>query len=273
MTVEIINPNVLENLDVNHGEFARVCYDTPKERAESVGRSCQKTGHMSGSRCEYIKFRISGVDRGTAEQCMRHEIGIWVPFEMQDNYMFAEVAQYDIINENPANIVKNMASFRYIDKGNFKYETPKVIAYCEKALKIYDTAMGDIAKYRAEIKAALLENACSEREAIEAVNMLMPRATTTDLVIGFTPEALIHYCHKRLCSRSQEFIQQIAKLMRDEVKKYNSKFAANLVPQCEYLLFCPEGSRCCGRKPTREKARAILKAVFDTARMKENHEI
>ena len=35
MKVEIINPEVLENLERNHGEFARVCYDTPAERAEA----------------------------------------------------------------------------------------------------------------------------------------------------------------------------------------------------------------------------------------------
>lgn len=65
--VKILNPEVLENLYKNHGEFACICYDTPSKYAEKVGEACNKSGHMSGSRCEYIKFEISGVDRGSGE--------------------------------------------------------------------------------------------------------------------------------------------------------------------------------------------------------------
>ena len=67
MKVEIINKEELLNMVKNHGEFACVCYGTPDKYAEKVGKSCQESGHMSGSRCEYIKFRIYDIDRGTAE--------------------------------------------------------------------------------------------------------------------------------------------------------------------------------------------------------------
>ena len=266
MKVKIINPEVLKDLYRNHGEFARVCYDTPEDRARAVGKACQKTGHMSGSRCEYIKFHISGIDRGTAEQCMRHEIGTWVPFEMQDNYMWAELQQYGVISENPANIVKNMASFRYIDKGAFEYATPVAIEMNLDAMTRYQQAMQFISDARNDIKAMLIQSGVTEKNAIEAVNMLMPRATTTDLVIGFTPEALIHFCHKRMCSRAQEFIREVAWSMATEVAGVNPDFAKHLVPQCEYLMYCPEGSRCCGRAMTFEKTRDLLKAVVNAAK-------
>lgn len=258
MKVEILNPEVLTELYRNHGEFARVCYDTPAERAEAVGKSCELTGHMSGSRCEYIKFRISGIDRGTAEQCLRHEIGVYVPFEMQDNYMWAEAQQYTVIDESPTHIVKNMASFRYIDKGNFEYAIPKAVKDNPDALKVYEGVMQFLAGARSDLKANLLQGGCDERTAIEAANMLMPRATVTEFVIGFTPEALIHFCHKRLCSRAQEFIREIAQQMKREAARYNEAFAKRLVPQCEYLLYCPEGGRCCGRRPTKKQVKAIL---------------
>ena len=266
MKVEIINPEVLENLERNHGEFARVCYDTPAERAEAVGRACQNSGHMSGSRCEYIKFRITGIDRGTAEQCMRHEIGTWVPFEMQDNCMWAELQQYGDIVENPANIVKNMASFRYIDKGEFDYAVPDAIKRNADALGIYRKTMEFIRNARNDIKANLEQGGCDTKVAIEAANMLMPRATTTDLVIGFTPEALIHFCHKRLCHRAQEFIHELAREMRVEVLTINPEFGKRLVPQCRYLLYCPEGRMSCGRALTRDKAEAAINAFVDLAR-------
>ena len=74
MRVEIINKDELVNLYKTHGLFACTCYNTPDKFAEKVGKACNADGHMSGSRTEYIKFRIYDVDRGTAEQIMRHEI-------------------------------------------------------------------------------------------------------------------------------------------------------------------------------------------------------
>ena len=118
MNVKIINPEVLQNLYKNHGEFACECYATPKKFAEKVGKSCEADGHMSGSRCEYIKFEIEA-DRGTLEQMMRSEIG--VRYDNQDKYYYMDLIEA-IPRVSPDEIVKNMASFRYIDKNNFKFE-------------------------------------------------------------------------------------------------------------------------------------------------------
>lgn len=252
MNVEIINPEVLTNLYKNHGVFACACYNTPEKYADKVGKACQEDGHMSGSRCEYIKFKITGLDRGTAEQCLRHEIGTDIPFEYQDNYSFADYSEL-IINENPVHIVKNMASFRYIDKAGFEYSTPKTIQNSDKANHIYKTTMEYLNQAREQIKVALVNDGVEEKKAVQDANFVLPRATETEFIIGFTPEALIHFCHKRLCTRAQEFIQELAQKMKLEVKKYSDKFAAELVPQCKHLLWCPEGKRCCGIAPTKQE--------------------
>ena len=68
MNVEILNPEILQDLYKNHGIFACTCYDTPDKYAEKVGKSCQDSGHYSGSRTEYIKFKISGTDRGCYDE-------------------------------------------------------------------------------------------------------------------------------------------------------------------------------------------------------------
>lgn len=212
---------------------------------------------MSGSRCEYIKFKIIGLDRGTAEQALRHEIGTDVPFEFMDNYNIADYA--DIVKDiSPDQIVKNMASFRYIDKDGFRWETPTSIKNCDRAKAIYDDLMGYINDKRREIKNALEENGVDKHLATQDANFVLPRATTTEFVIGFTPEALIHFCHKRLCTRAQEFIRQLATEFKNEVSRYNNRFAAELVPQCEHLLWCPEHDRCCGRMPTKENVKEVL---------------
>lgn len=258
MKVEIINPEIVENLYHNHGVFACVCYGTPEKYADRVGKSCQKDGHMSGSRCEFIKFRISDVDRGTAEQCLRHEIGTYSPFEEQDNYLFADYSEV-VKDVNPEHIVKNLASFRYIDKDGFNYATPKDIQQCEEAKEKYEELMATINDGRVAIKGILENNGVEPKKATEDANLVLPRATTTEFVIGFTPEALIHFCHKRLCTRAQEFIREIAIQMKSEVTKYSEEFAAELTPQCQHLLWCPEGKRCCGAYPTKKELKELLK--------------
>lgn len=252
MKVEVLNPKVLTDLYKNHGEFACVCYDTPSEHAGKVGKSCQKDGHMSGSRCEYIKFKISGVDRGTAEQCLRHEIGTYVPFEMQDNYSFADYSEA-VKDVSPDQIVKNMASFRYIDKNGFSWATPASIRSCHKAKERYDLLMKHINSEREQIRQELIDDGWEEKRATQDANFVLPRATETEFVIGFTPEAFIHFCHKRLCSRAQEFIRTLARMMVAEVSIINSQFASECVPHCQHLLWCPEGNRGCGMMPTKEQ--------------------
>lgn len=258
MNVEILNPEVLENLYRNHGLFACTCYNTPEKYADKVGKSCEEDGHTSGSRCEYIKFKITGLDRGTSEQCLRHEIGVSVPFEEQDNYSFSEYSDL-VVDVSPDQIVKNMASFRYIDKDGFMFETPATIENCDKARNLYGELMGIINNYRSAIKEALVEDGVAEKTAVQDANFVLPRATTTEFVIGFTPEALIHFCHKRLCTRAQEFVRKLAILMKQEVAKYNAEYAAELVPHCQHLLWCPEKKHSCHAYPTKDELKEILK--------------
>ena len=235
MKVELLNPDEVRDVFKNHGQFACVCYGTDESKAERVGKSCMESGHMSGSRCEYIKFRISDIDRGTAEQIMRHEVGVRVA---------------------PDEIVKNMASFRYIDKDGFEWATPRVIEANDEARQQYNDLMELIRFWRYSIIKPLEDSGIDHAQAVEAVNMVLPRATLTQLCIGFTPEALIHFCHKRMCSRAQEFIRAVALSMKVEVEKVNPELAEKLVPQCEYLMWCPE-KRTCGFKPTKEQFKEL----------------
>lgn len=252
MKVTILNPEELENLYKNHGEFACICYATNQKYASKVGKACMTSGHTSGSRCEYIKFKIEGVDRGTAEQCLRHEIGTNVPFEMQDNYSFSDYSEM-VVDVSPDQIVKNMASFRYIDKTGFEWVTPKLIENNPEVKGCYESTMKYIENSRKNMLNMLISAGKDAKMANEAVNFVLPRATKSEFVIGFTPEALIHFMHKRLCTRAQEFIRKLANEMRKAVAEVNSEFAKELVPHCQYLLWCPEKDKSCGRYPTRDE--------------------
>lgn len=249
MKVEIINKDELINLYHNHGLFACTCYNTPDKFANKVGKSCNEDGHMSGSRTEYIKFRIYDIDRGTAEQIMRHEIGTdydWNTYSYQDKLDM-------MIDVNPNNIVKNMQSFRYVDKDEFKYTIPKNIQNNEEALNLYQELMSEINIARNKIKNALLNNEIPEKKAVEDSNFVLPRATNLTLTIGFTPEALIHFMHKRLCLRAQDEIRAVAIEMKKVVKEILPEYAEQLIPHCQYLLWCPESKKMtCGAYPRRE---------------------
>ena len=254
MNVTLLNPDVLKNLYKNHGEFACECYDTPKKYAERVGKSCEESGHMSGSRCEYIKFEIEG-DRGTLEQTMRSEIG--VRYNPEEKYYYMDMIEA-IPRVSPDEIVKNMASFRYIDKNNFTYVTPRNIEKYPQALAFYQNCMSNIDTTRRLIKEILIENGVDPHKAVEDANFVLPRATNTKLTIGFTPEALITFMHKRLCSRAQDEIHDIAIAIKKAVSEVNPEFAKELMPHCQYLLWCPEGKKSCGAYPTREELKKII---------------
>lgn len=257
MKITILNPNTVKELYKNHGEFARICYNTSPGHEESVGRHCAKSGHMSGSRAEYIKFLIEDISRGTAEQIMRHEIGTFCPPNEMDNWSFSNRLETwtDI---NPNNMVKNCLSFRYVDESGFKYYTPSIIKNNPDAYAIYKKTMTQLDDARSRIRDILLEDGEDKNKVNEEVNALLPRATTTSLCLGLTPEALIQFCHKRLCVRAQEEIRNVAKAMKQAITEYCPSLAEELVPQCDFLLYCPE-NKGCGRAPSKEAVRAMLK--------------
>jgi len=241
MQVTLLNHEQVKNIFKEWGNFAATCYNTPSEFAEKVGNSCYQDEHYSGSRTEYIKFKIEGIDRGISEQIMRHEIGVR-QYPIDEN-------TYD---ENPTNIVKNLKSFRYVDMENFEYTIPKTIENNAEAKLEYETIMKRINISRTKIKKYLTDKGTNEKQATEDANYVLPRATNTSLCIAFTLEAFIHYLHKRLCTRTQDFHRQVANLMKKEVLNVIPQIEDRLVPQCEYLLWCPEGNRCCGMMPTKE---------------------
>ena len=119
--------------------------------------------------------------------------------------------------------------------------------------------MSDIENARKQIKKALEEFGVKEKRANECANFVLPRATETSLTIGFTPEALIHFMHKRLCNRAQPEIKKLALLIQEAVGNVNPEFASELVPHCQHLLWCPEGEKMtCGAYPTKDNLKSIM---------------
>lgn len=214
MQVELLNKNQLKDGGFfrEWGEISHICYDTPIEKAEKIGRKCLENGHFSGSRATFFKFAIRKITRNLSLQLNRHEIGV----------------------------VKNQLSQRYVNQTGFEYMMPDGIPFSQE-MCIRSTV--NIAQMQYE----LLKE---EIEQDEARNIL-PGGIETAGVYAFTVEALINFMHKRLCNRAQKEIRQLAEDMKDEVLKVVPELKDHLVKACEWNLWCPEGDSCCGQALTR----------------------
>lgn len=229
MKVELLNPEIFDELFYNWGETSSVCYDTHGREAQ-VGRHCLKSGHFSGSRGDYIKFKITEVPRFVIDQAVRHEVGVF----------------------------KNVQSFRYVDKDGFKYSIPKCLDHNAKLKNEYIAHMKDTEKLYDKIQDYVRSTGRTNEEANEQARYVLPMSTESAFVIGFTLEALIHFMHKRLCSRAEKPIRDLAILMRNAVLDKCVELNEYLVPECEYLMWCPEGKRGCGYKKSKKEIQETL---------------
>lgn len=244
LSVSIINQSQVSNILQSWGEFAATCYNTNPKHAQKIGAACLSSSHFSGSRTNYIVFKIDNIDRGTAEQLLRHEIGVR-PLSAE-----SIESSYDI---NPTSIVKNMKSFRYVDMKDFDYTVPDIIQRNPEALAEYHLAMDSIKQHMSNISNILESTPYPSKAKLEATQYLLPRATHTSVVVGFTIEALIQYLHKRLCVRTQPEHRKLAIKIKECTLEHLPVLQGKLQAHCDYLLFCPEGSMCCGKYPTREE--------------------
>ncbi len=229
--VELINKEYLkDNFFSNWGEFACECYDTPIDKATVVGKHCKSSGHTSGSRCEYFKFKISGISRSCSLQLNRHEVGV----------------------------VKNQQSQRYCDMNNIGFVIPKKIRDNKVALAIMEDIIEQSKTAYKQIQTALIADGNKQEQANENARFVLLEACETKGTWAFTYEALLNFMHKRLCTRSQDEINELAKLMKQEVVSVLPELENDLVSSCEYLTWCPE-SKCCGKysKKTLDKSNKV----------------
>lgn len=236
MKVELLNPEETKELFAHWGNFAKVCYDTKTNTPEKIGKHCMKNGHYSGSRTRYFEFLVTDVPRFTIDQCIRGEIGV----------------------------VKNVQSFRYVGKGMFAYEVPVEITDNEELLAKYHKHMKATSGLYEEIQNYVLEKTGSKERANEQARHVLPISTHSAFVIGFTLEALIHFCNTRLCVRTEDVHRKMATMIRDEVLKVLPELSDKLVKNCQHLLWCPE-TEGCGTYPTRDELKEQLKQTRKSA--------
>lgn len=232
MKVTLLNPDEIKDLFYWWGMASKVCYNTETNTPEKIGKGCMFSGHYSGSRARYILFQIDECPRLTIDQAVRHENGI----------------------------MKNVASFRYVNKDSFAYEVPSEILDNKELLAKYHNHMMETMNLYTAIQSYVFEKTNKQERANEQARYVLPMATHSSFVFGLTVEALIHFCNVRLCVRAEDVINRLARLMKQEVVNILPELESRLVPNCQALLWCPEGKHSCGAYPTKKELKELIEA-------------
>ena len=216
--VELKNPEEVKEFVKRHGEFSKVCYNTPKEKAEKVGEKCLESGHLSGSRHLFMVFEIKNVPRSAVDQLVRHTQGF----------------------------VTNVQSLRYCNKdGKISlYAAPEIEKdiYLTQALHNYEAqAQANYHYFQNSMK----NDGYTNEQANEIARTVIPIGVATECNVAVNLECLIHLANVRLCNRAELPIRTIVKEMVDQVVEVEPRYKPFLVPNCEKLGYCPEGDHSC----------------------------
>lgn len=216
--IKLVNGEEVKNFVKRHGEFSKVCYDTPKEKAEKVGEHCLESGHLSGSRHLYMVFELKNIPRSTADQLVRHTQGF----------------------------VTNVQSLRYCNKdGKVSiYAAPEILddAYLVHELDLFESGVQN--RYDL-IQATLKDSGITGERANEISRTILPIGIATECNIAVNIECLIHLANVRLCTRAELPIRTIVKQMVNQVIEVEPRYKPYLVPQCKKLGYCPESNKEC----------------------------
>jgi thymidylate synthase (FAD) len=157
--------------------------------------------------------------------------------------------------------MKNVQSFRYVSKDSFAYEVPSEITDNEELLSKYHAHMMKTMELYTEIQEYVFDKTGSHERANEQARYVLPISTHADFVIGMTVEALIHFENVRLCVRAEDTIRGLAVAMKKATLELLPELKDRLVPNCQALLWCPEGHASCGAYPTKNQLRQMIAEV------------
>ena len=216
--VRLVNREEVKSFIKRHGEFAAVCYNTPKEKAEQVGMHCLESGHLSGSRHLYMVFEIKNVPRSAVDQLVRHTQGF----------------------------VTNVQSLRYCNKdGKISlYAAPEIEKdiYLTQALHNYEAQVQANYNY---FQINMKNEGYTNEQANEIARTVIPIGVATECNVAVNLECLIHLANVRLCTRAELPIRTIVKDMVRQVVEVEPRYKPFLVPNCKKLGYCPEGDHSC----------------------------
>jgi thymidylate synthase (FAD) len=202
------------------------------------------SGHMSIAEHVNFTFAIEGISRACSHQLVRHRL---CTFSQQSQ-------RYVEIKED----LKSLLNLRDEAINNGCITTKNLINLLDKYF--VDVTEENAGAYL-DCLIHYVAQTTQGKKPEDARNIL-PNATKTNIVVTTNLRNLIHISELRLCTRAQKEIIQLFKLIKEEVTNNNEVLGNMLMAQCDRLGYCPEASKCCGKRPTLQD-NLLSKADFE----------
>ncbi len=188
--------------------------NTDEEKMLKLISRVISSGHYSTIEHIQVTFAISNVSRACTHQLVRHR-----------HMSFSQKSQ------------------RYVkEKGQFDYLTPPTIEKNKELKEKYDEFMKKVADFYTEMT--------EQGIPAEDARFILPNATSSSMVASLNLREMIHLANIRLCTRAQDEIRLLVRLMCNKLTNEEPWLKPYLVPKCERLGFCDE-DKSCGRMATR----------------------
>lgn len=175
------------------------------------------SGHMSVAEHPTATVAISGISRICAQQITRHRIAAY-----------------------------SMQSQRYVEGVNVDpFVIPKTILDNPTALSRFNALMVSTK--------ACYDFMIAEEIPAEDARMVLPNATTTNIVMTMNFRGWLHFFEERMCKCAQWEIRDLAYKINSKLNVESNIFRNFYGPKCYRLGYCPESKkRTCGLKPLKE---------------------
>jgi len=218
MNVKLLSKT--ENPEITVANAAKLCYwpggieKLNVKKPEAYLLMLIAMGHDSPLEHALFTFGIEGISRSCSHQLVRHRI-----------------ASY------------SQKSQRYVNESDgFSYITPEGIGEHPEAEERFQMAVNDAYEAYCDLTRILMNSGYAEKEAIEEARAMLPNATETKIVVTMNARTLRHFFEKRLCTRAQAEIRQLAKAMLSLVLAEAPNLFENAGPDCAN---CREGKMKC----------------------------
>lgn len=207
------------------GEMAGVCYGAPTDDAQKNykrGIHNLESGHGRTWEFPDVYLTLDGYSARVMREWYTHIGG--APTRLQ-------------------------ASTRYIDYANegFEYIIPSSIAKNQKTKDIWDRLMETVNGVLNDLEETY--NIPHE----DTANGL-PLGMTTTVVCKINLRTLIDMSHQRMCTCAyweyRELFNDLCKALSDYSEEWTKLVKEQFKPKCEFIGYCNEGKRSCGRKQT-----------------------
>lgn len=212
--------------------FVQDTYKSSQDKMWKLVGSVLESGHTSIAEHVSFTFAVEGISRACSHQLVRHRLCTY----SQQSQRYVEIKEdlESLLNLRDEAINNGCTTSKSLMNLLDKY----FVGITEENAGAY---LDCLIHYVAQI---------TQGKKPEDARNILPNATKTNIVMTTNLRNLIHISELRLCTRAQKEIRTLFKEIKKLVLERDDRLGNLLLCQCDKLGYCPEASKCCGRKPT-----------------------